>query len=96
MVFVINEREIVVEDNDNEVIKYIFILPGISKKDVTIDFYSSDEIIIKGEETPYTEAFEAKKYVPNNTKPENIKANIKHGILEVIVDMPTKTKIKID
>ena len=96
MTFMKSSWEAIVEDYEDQVIRYIFIVPGLSKKDIDIDFFSSDEIIIKGKNTKYSQEFEVKKFVPNNTKPEDIKANLSNGILEIVVNMPKKTKIKIN
>ena len=92
-------------DNDNIVIKAE--LPGIDKKDITIDLKDS-VLTLKGERNVENEEKEDNYYrrersfgkferaftLPTGLEPEKIKADYKDGVLKIEIPKPEKEKPK--
>lgn len=96
MLYLTGKGEFIKEDLRKNIVKYIFIIPGVSKEDLDIHLSSDDKLIINIKETKYVSQQSIEKYIPVNTKIEDIKANVSNGILTIEMPLPTLKRIKID
>lgn len=83
------------EDDDKDVLRYTFILPGVKHDDVAVKVNSNDELFVDVVGNDYTEDLEYSTFIPFNTIPDEVNAELKDGVLIIEIPLPTETSINI-